>query len=460
MGVMEFIDEAAGIVGSRWIRTKEWELYAYSRDYWPYLVYKDIRGEKPRLPAAVILPGNEEEVTRIVDAASEHGVPILVYAGGSGVLGGAVPDEGWIILDLSRLDWIEWYDEESGIIDVGAGVFLKDLETWLNSKGMTLRHFPQSYPEAMVGGLVATRSVGQYSTGYGGIEDMVLGLHVVVPRYGLVRVKPSPRRSVLIPLEELFIGSEGLYGVITRVYLRALDLPEYSLLVGWRSGFFEEALDEARLLTRRRIVPELFRVYNEAETMVHFKQEGSVSIGVIEGSHNVVEARRHAIEELIGRDVLECVECTRDWLEKRFNVINDIYNLYKTGMGFETIEVSIHWGRVKEFYRESLKELGDIPGVVFTGVHASHFYHAGVALYYTFAFDLTRFEEAYNGIWSRLMNTVSRFDGSISHHHGVGRMRLRYLEKEYGSKGVSLLGGIKQAMDPGGVLRDKVLGDY
>ncbi|MEB3772578.1 MAG: FAD-binding oxidoreductase [Desulfurococcales archaeon] len=458
MSLDKFFEEATGLLGSRWVLLSDWQRYPYSRDYWPILVYKELSGGRASLPSGVVLPGSEGEVVELLELAGRHGVQIVAYGGGSGVLGGAVPDKNWVVMDLSRLDWIDWYDEESGIVDVGAGVYLKTLEEWLNKQGKTLRHFPQSFPEAVIGGLISTRSIGQYSTGYGGIEDLVRGLNVAVPSVGLVRIKPSPRRSVLLPLEQMFIGGEGLYGVITRAYLSAYDLPECSEKVGWISASFKNSLGNARSIVRRRIPPDLFRVYDEKESPLHFGVDGSVSIGVVEGECNVVEAKIEGIGKIVNADPWEGAELADKWLSKRFNVISDLWKLYELGMGFETIEISVPWGSAYDLYDSSMKSLGKLDRVFFTGVHASHFYQSGVALYYTIAYSLENIGDTYNSIWDTLMGEVSKHSASISHHHGVGRMRAKYLEAEYGPSGTELLSKLKNCLDPTSILRDKFFG--
>ncbi|MCE4607283.1 MAG: FAD-binding oxidoreductase [Desulfurococcales archaeon] len=452
-----FIEQVRKLLGDRWVITGAWETYPYSRDYWPLLVYRELRGLEHVSPAAVVLPETEEEVTEITRLAEENDIILVPYGGGSGVLGGAAPESDWVVVDLSRLNWIRWYDEKAGIVDVGAGVYLRLLEEWLQSQGRTLRHFPQSYPEAVIGGLVSTRSIGQYSTGYGGIEDMIVGLNIVIPRIGKLQVKPVPRRSVLLPLDHMFIGNEGLYGIITRVYLSTYELPECSEKVGWKNESFNDALENARIIVRKRIHPELFRIYDERESTLHFGEDGSISIGVIEGSCRIVEAKIEDLGELIGKDIRSGSSYAEKWLDKRFNVIEDLWKLYEVGMGFETIEVSVPWGWAYPLYTDSLRKLDSIEGLYFAGVHASHFYQSGAALYYTTAYSLEKIDDVYREIWDTLMEEASKHYGSISHHHGIGRMRLKYLKLEYGEEGIHFLRQVKKAVDPSSVLRDDPL---
>jgi len=121
-------------------------------------------------------------------------------------------------------------------------------------------------------------------------------------------------------------------------------------------------------------------------------------------------------------------------------------------LAFDTIEVSATWGSVGRVY-EALRSAAGIPGVVYVGVHASHFYPSGAALYMTFAYEASKLEETYMKVWDTVMREVSKAGGSIAHHHGVGRHRLAYLRLEIGDEGMSLLKKLKECIDPSGTLR-------
>ena len=445
------MEAVRGIVGDKWVYTDPWMLIGYERDYWPLIVALEAyKGLELGRPAAAIAPGSEDEVALVVEEAVRHGVKLIPYSGGTGVLGGVIGEGEWVALDLGRLRWIKWHDEEGGLVDVGAGALLVEVEEWLNNRGWTLRHIPQSYPTAMIGGLIATRSTGQYSTGYGGIEERIKGIRVVVPGYGLVDVRPAPRRSLLVPLEQLFTGSEGLLGVITGAYLEAFRVPECSRPVSWVLDSFSEALDAAKILVQSRIAPELFRVYDEMESGIYFNSTGSVVLGVVEGKCSIVEERVRVMNRLMGEPEPTYAE---KWLRERFNVIGPVREAFNAGYAFETIEVSASWGRLKGVYKAVLDRASSIEGVYVVGAHAGHFYPSGAALYYTFLLDLGRVEDVYWSLWDNVMRAVHEKGGSIGHHHGVGRVRSRWLNLEYGQAGSDLIRRLKECLDPRGILR-------
>lgn len=180
------------------------------------------------LPATglVLVPGSTSEVSLMVRLAVQERVPVIARGGGSGVVEGVFPHPHSLVLDLTHLDAMGPVDATNGHITVGAGVNALRLEQHLNAQGWTLGHWPQSIGQATVGGLVATKSIGQYSTRYGGIEHMVRDLEVVTGTGDILSVGHlSPRRSAGPELLPLFIGSEGTFGIITQVTLKLWPAP-------------------------------------------------------------------------------------------------------------------------------------------------------------------------------------------------------------------------------------------
>ncbi len=453
-----FKEKIAEILDEERVITDPQDLEAYTRDYWPYLVIKEAKDIlNSRRPSLALLPESEEEIESIIELASKEKITLIPYAGGSGVLGGVIePSKDFVIVDLGRMNWINWFDRESSIVDVGPGVLLTELETWLNEQGKSLRHFPQSYPEAMLGGLVATRSIGQYSTGYGGIERMVRGLNIAIPSIGILKIPPAPRRSLLYPLRELFIGSEGTLGIITRIYLEALDLPEYKLGITWKCTDFSQSVSLAKTLTRKGIAPELFRIYDNIETQILFNINGSISFGIIEGVKDVVDAKIKAIDKIINSVGCKKTnnESLEEWLRSRFDVIKTIKDLYSVGLAFDTIEVSALWNYILEIHSAVTNHVQRIDGVYYVGTHSGHFYYSGAALYFTIVFDVSKIDDIYEKIWDKVLRITKKYKGSIAHHHGVGLHRTKWIPLEYGYEGIEVLNKIKKCLDPINVMRN------
>ncbi|MFW9945036.1 MAG: FAD-binding oxidoreductase, partial [Candidatus Sifarchaeia archaeon] len=214
------------IVGPENVTTNETDMVLNAHDAWPLSEAKIRAGEL--LPTAdwVVFPGSTEEVSEVLNVANKMKVPVTPVGGGAGTCGGTLPIYGGIQLDLKRMDKVLAIDYESMLVTVQAGIVGIDLEEEVNRHGYTMGHTPTSLRASNVGGFIATRSGGSLSSLYGKIEDLTLGLEVVLPNGSVVRTKAVPRHSVGPDLRQLFIGSEGTLGVITEATLRMFPIPE------------------------------------------------------------------------------------------------------------------------------------------------------------------------------------------------------------------------------------------
>ncbi|MEX2627962.1 MAG: FAD-binding oxidoreductase, partial [Ilumatobacteraceae bacterium] len=196
-----------------------------SRDWWPLALHWSLAGQVPRRAAAVVRPTTTDQVAAVLRHCDEHRVPVTAAGGRSGVCGASVPVFGGVLLDLTGFAGIRTVDVASGLVEVAAGTFGPDMERELRDHGLTVGHLPQSFDLATVGGWVACRGAGQYSTRYGKIEHMVAGLEVVLANGRVVQTGNAPAGATGPDLDQVFIGSEGTLGVVTRVWLRAHPLP-------------------------------------------------------------------------------------------------------------------------------------------------------------------------------------------------------------------------------------------
>ncbi len=437
-------------------RTDEEVLSEYLSDATPLYLALLLKGEELPKPAAVLRVESEEDVVKALEIALKHRVPVVPRGGGSGVVGGALPVEGSIILDLRGLRWINVYPEDM-LVDVGAGIYGYELEERLNAMGYTLRHTPQSFYDSTIGGWISTAAVGQYSTMYGGIEDMVISIRVAIPRLGLLEVGGLPRRSSGPDLRRLFIGSEGALGVVTGAKLRILPLPEDEARLSYTLSSFEEGLRFIKKLILKGVGPAIIRLYDHEDVALWFEglpevQDKNLLIMVVEGEGRLVRAKVELIEgELPETFIAMGEEPVNYWLRNRFKRVSDVVKYIRMGILFDTLDVAALWGRLPALYKELKARLKELDGVMHVSAHASHFYISGGCIYYTVAGISEKVAEFYSNLWRTAESVVRRYGGTISHHHGIGMLKVPYIAGEL-EGAAELLRLIKESLDPEGIL--------
>jgi len=458
-----FVREAKKIVGEEHFSEKESDLISYSLDWWLYGVFLSQEGKLPSLPAAVISPKTSEEIQGLIKCANEYKVPVTPFGGGSGVLGGAIPLEGSIVLNLQRMSRFLNLDETSLVAEFEAGIMGANLERELNHRGYSAGNIPQSLFCSTLGGWISTRAAGQFSTKYGKIEDMVLGMKVVLPDGNLLNIKPVPRRSVGPSLKDLFLGGEGTLGIVTKATLSVHPLPELTIKRSFVFPSIEVALDVVRKILRAEAKPAVVRIFDEAESERYFpklrRKVTTIFLSEGESEYTALDGKviRRISRENAGKPRGE--EPVNIWLKKRFDIgLGPV--LMQHGGVVDTIEVSALFKDAAKLYRDMVASMKAIEGVLEVSGHYSHFYREGACLYVTFAGIPKDPLQYYQDTWNAAMEATFKNNGSISHHHGVGFWRMQYMERELGASGVKLLKSIKNALDPDGILnRGKLVDD-
>ncbi|MDR2752246.1 MAG: FAD-binding oxidoreductase, partial [Clostridiales bacterium] len=256
-----------GLLGEDRVVTDEAAISDGSRDYIGFRQYE--RGDgKCWMPkaACIIRPQSVQEVSAALAWLSENKVDAVPRCGGSSVTQGVEPVEGGVIIDGSAMNQIISLNENDMMVTVQCGTPLEQLEAFLNKSGKTTGHFPQSLPMAQVGGLLATRSIGQFSTYYGGIEDMVVGLEAVLATGEIVRIKNVPRRSAGPDLRHLFIGCEGSWGFITEATLKIFKYdPESRWMGSFAIKGMKNGLEALREIMSEGWKPAVARLHDERE---------------------------------------------------------------------------------------------------------------------------------------------------------------------------------------------------
>jgi alkyldihydroxyacetonephosphate synthase len=437
------------------------------RDWWPLAIGWATEGEVPQRPAAVVRPASATEVAAVLAACNEALVPVTAVAGRSGVCGGSIPVFGGIALDMTAYAGVARVDEVSLTADVRAGTFGPDLEAALGTigGGYTLGHWPQSMDLSTVGGWLACRGAGQYSTRYGKIEDMVIGLEVVLADGRIVRTEGTGPRAATGPnLTQLFVGSEGTLGVITEARLRLHPRPGAQERRAFGFPTFAAGLEACRAIMRRGATPAVLRLYDRTESARNFEQPDTNVLVVLDEADPEILAATMAVVDAecsaAGAQALER-DLVERWLSHR-NDVSALAPLWRAGVVVDTAEVSGPWSALSGLFDEVVGALEAIEGTLAASAHQSHAYSDGACLYFTFAGrgpegDAAWREDYYRRAWDAVMEATLAHGAAISHHHGIGLNRSRFLARALGA-GFEVLRGLKATFDPAGILNPGKLG--
>ena len=363
-------------------------------------------------------------------------------------------------------------NEEDMYVRARAGTPLDAMEKQLNERGYTAGHFPQSLPLASLGGLVATRSIGQFSTLYGGIEDLMLALEAVMPDGSIIRIKNVPRRSVGPDLRQLCIGSEGMLGFVTEVTMKLFKYrPENRWLRAYGVKGMQTGLDLIKEIMQEGYKPAVVRLHDpvEVENVIRIDapKDTALLIFIVDGPERIVKANAEGIAEIAAK--YRAVDLGPKPAEHWFRTRNDVCYTYidqpvyyNMGAVVDTCEISANWSQIGKIY-QAVRErmIREIDNLYLIGGHSSHSYISGTNLYFEFAYlakshEPQAVEDEYFRVLTIIMEEVLRYGGSIAHHHGSGKYRTRWMPEEHGSS-YELLYRIKEALDPNGIMNHGVI---
>lgn len=429
-------------------------------------------------PDAVVAPGDDGEVAALLDWCGHEGVAVVPFGGGSSVVGGLTPDSGGhravLSVDLARFDRLESIDPESGEAVLGAGLTGPRAEELLAEHGFSLGHFPQSFPYASIGGYAMTRSSGQSSAGYGRFDEMVRGLTVVTPT-GVIEAGRAPASAAGPDLRQWLLGSEGAFGVCTRVRVRVHPVPEVVRHEAFRFPDFAAGAAALRAVEQQGAGPTVIRLSDESETAVNLatatEEIGTASGGddpgsggclcvcLFEGTADHAESRQAETRSVLlahGASSLGAGPAEA-WERGRFGapVLRDA--LLDNGALVETLETATDWSSIPAL-REAVSgalttslEASGTPALVMC--HISHVYPTGASLYFTVVAGQRGEDpiEQWYAAKRAASEAIIAAGGTITHHHAVGVDHRRYLTDEIGEVGVRMLRAVKDAVDPHGV---------
>src|SRR5215207_1470210 len=363
-------------------------LDAYVTDtYWLGL-HAQAEGEPLGRPELVVRPDHEAGVVSALRVAAEHRVPVVPWGGG------AVPVRGGLVVDLTGLDRILEIDDCSYTVTCEAGLNGRVLERKLNERGLMLPHYPASSEWATVGGYVAARGSGVLSTRYGKIEDLVLGLRVALPNGTLLDSVPAPRHAVGPDLTQLFVGSEGTLGIITRATLEVVPLPAERSFVTLHFPSVEAGVTAFRTALARGNRPSVIRMYDEEGTrrtlspVLGVPLDGVMAIVVFEGGEGrLVAAERAATIELARSEGARELDpaLAETWWDRRYDFYKPPHHP-ELPMVWGTIDVVASYARIHAVHQALKTGVRDryAPEGLQLRMHFSHWYRWGTMIYARF----------------------------------------------------------------------------
>jgi alkyldihydroxyacetonephosphate synthase len=446
------------------------------------------RGDMPRLPDAVVRPGDEPAVEAVLKAALEADAVVIAFGGGSSISGSVEAEPGEtrpvLSVDMTRLDQVLDVDPTSQLARVQAGVYGPDLERQLGDRGWTFGHFPDSFTHSTLGGWIATRSSGMQSDRYGDIADLTRGLRVVTPT-GVLAVRPVPSTSTGPSVREMVLGSEGRLGLITEATVHVRRLAPERQILGYLFPNWREGLAAMRDIAASEAQPSVTRVSDAPETVFSFatrkaptpldrvkslalklflKRKGwdleqmCLSFIGYEGTKTNVKLQRALTERIVKRHGGLCIGSSPGELydQKKFDTpyIRDF--LLDRGAPADVSETSAPWSELGNVYDAAMeaghgafRELG-VSGYLMC--HMSHSYHAGACLYFTFALTPSGKRdslEEYDTVKSAIQQAFVDNGATLSHHHAVGTEHARWLEQDISAPGVRMVEALVHGTDPG-----------
>lgn len=455
-------------------------------------IYRLLYGDSlERVVDVVLYPESEEQVSTLVRLAGERDLCLVPYGGGTNVSGAlALPKDDsrvFASVDMRRMNKIVWLDEENFQACIEAGISGKELERELSARGYTSGHDPDSVELSTLGGWIATNASGMKKNRYGNIEDIVLEATLVAPTGEVETLHPTPRNSVGVQPRGLLFGSEGNFGIITKAVLKVHPQPqvrEYGSLV-FKS--FAEGVDYLKALRQTGALPASIRLVNNNE--FRFGQALKAAPSTLQ--HWKEQVQKFALLKVMGFDPLQMVACTivmegtRDEVDHQqrtifklakahggksagsingkrgymltFGIayIRDFLNQFNF-LG-ETFETSVPWNKIHDVTQAVQKVLVEqcasyeVEGRPYLSYRVTQTYHTGVCIYFTMGFSGRGLEQpidVFHDIETKLRQTILDHGGSLSHHHGVGKIRQGFMRQVQSENSIEVLKKTKEAMDP------------
>src|SRR2546426_2430952 len=445
-----------------------------------------------RIPDLVVYPEAESQVARLVQAAKQHDVSLIPYGGGTNVTDAlrcqSQEQRTIVSVDMRRMNRIVWIDETNMMACIEAGAVGRHIIAALAKHGVTMGHEPDSVEFSTLGGWIATNASGMKKNRYGNIEDLVLDVNVVTTGGTLQRTSASPRESVGLDLRRLMFGSEGTLGIITSAIVKIFRLPGVQKYGSVLFPTFEHGFAFMYDLAREAIPPASVRLVDNLQfrfglalkpksqgmladlkskaerffvtTVKGFEPGKMVACTLVfEGTSAEVEQQQRDLYRIAARHggMKAGAENGRRGYQLTFSIayIRDfLMNYYIIAESFET---SVPWSHALALCENVKRRLVDeyprrgLPGKPFVSARVTQIYPTGVCIYFYFGFyykGIPNPQEVYLELENMARDEILKSGGSLSHHHGVGKLRRAFLPRIMSETAIRWKRELKKSLDP------------
>jgi len=433
-------------------------------------------------PDVVAYPRHAQDVLALLDWCGEAGVAVIPFGGGTSVVGGVEPppdSPAVVTVDMTRMNRVLHIDPTSQVALIQAGARGPELEEQLKSSGLTLRFFPQSFAFSTLGGWIATRAGGHFATLSTHIDDLVEGLQVVTPR-GMVEPHHFPASGAGPDPQRLWLGSEGILGIITQAWVRLRPRPAYRAAVAARFQDFFRAVEAVRAISQAGLYPANCRLLDPLEAQANMVGDGRHAMLLL-----AFESADHPVDAWLQRALELCADyggeysagasnqedarssgAAEQWRERFLRMPLFREELTARGIIADTFETAVSWEQFPHLYtsvrqatEQAVREATGQAGLI--SCRFTHVYPGGPAAYFTFS-ALGKKPALLEQFWA-IKNTASdalvKAGGTITHHHAIGRDHRRWYDQERPELFASTLRAVKSALDPRWLLNPGVLID-
>ena len=455
-------------------------------------IYKIVyHGKVSRMVDLVVFPEKESDCEALVSLSSKHNICLVPYGGGTNVTSALqLPQhENRMIIsvDMSRMNQIEWINEENQTACIQSGILGRDIETKLLEKGYVIGHQPDSVEFSTLGGWISTNASGMKKNRYGNIDDIVETVFMITPEGWITQKEGMCRTSMGVRAQSNLFGSEGNFGLITKAVVKIHKAPQKTAYESLVFNDFSTGVKFLNELSKTNYIPASIRLVDNFQLKFGqvFKQDSTgwqkkmsnlsmwvlkhvkgfdlskvaLATVVMEGREEEVKYQKAKLGKLAkkygavaaggkngkgGYNLTFLIAYIRDFLFD-YHIIGDTL---ETSVPYDKIQDVIK--AVEDCYHEHYKRLG-IKAKPYISYRIPQIYHTGVCIYFMFGIytkGLEAPEEAFSHLEHKIRETIIKNGGSISHHHGVGKLRKDFIPLVSSEGSQSMIKGMKSAVDP------------